>query len=405
MPAQNTPNAFGTVARGFHWLTALLILTAIPLGLIANGIEAGPDSIALKAQLFSLHKTLGIAAFFLGLARILWALTQARPVPLHPNRRWELTLAELVHWLLYLSLVIVPLSGWVHHAAVDGFAPILWPFGQGLPFVPKSQSVADLAGGAHWLFTKLLAASVLLHVAGAIKHHVIDRDATLRRMTRGLIAPDRPEPHRTRLVPLALALTIYAAGGVLALNSASATAPQVAAVAQPAPAASAAEVGAWQVTSGTLGFTVQQMGAAVEGSFGQWQAEIRFDDSVTEGLAGRVEVEVDLTSVTLGSVTDQVKGPEFLDTAAHPKARFIADLIAGPEGLRAEGRLSLRGQDRPVTLPFTLDITDSAGGDRAAMTGTTRLDRRNFGIGAGYGDEETVGFAVQLNVALEARRN
>lgn len=395
MPAQNTPTSFGLVTRSFHWLTALLILTAIPLGLIANGIETSPETIARKAQLFSLHKTLGVAAFLLGLARILWALTQARPVPLHPQRRVELTLAELVHWMLYLSLVMVPLTGWVHHAAVEGFAPILWPFGQGLPFVPKSEALAVLSGGAHWVFTKLLAVSVILHIAGALKHHLIDRDATLPRMAFGTAAPEAPLPHRQRLAPLGLALLLYGAGTALALSMAPQAAPSAAST--PAPALAG---GNWQVETGSLGFTVTQMGAPVSGNFAGWSAEITYDEAVTSGKAGQVVVEIDLASLALGSVSDQAKGPEFLDVAAHPVARFTADLLAGPQGLVAEGKLALHGAEKQIDLPFTLTID----GDRARMTGTARLDRRDFGIGAGYGDEETVGFAVDVAVSLEARR-
>lgn len=397
MPAQNTPTSFGIVSRTFHWLTALLILTAIPLGLIANGIETGPETIARKAQLFSLHKTLGVAAFLLGLARILWALTQARPVPLHPQRRAEMTLAELVHWMLYLSLVMVPLTGWVHHAAVEGFAPILWPFGQGLPFVPKSEPLAALSGGAHWVFTKLLALSVILHIAGALKHHLIDRDATLARMAFGTAAPETPLPHRQRLAPLGLALLLYGAGTGLALSMAPQTAPATAPATTAAPTVAG---GNWQVETGNLGFTVVQMGAPVTGSFASWTADITYDEAVTSGKAGQVVVEIDLASLALGSVSDQAKGPEFLDVAAHPVARFTADLLAGPEGLVAEGKLALHGAEKPVRLPFTLTIE----GDLARMTGTARLDRRDFTIGAGYGDEETVGFAVDVAVSLDATR-
>lgn len=290
MPIRNTQTSFGTVTRSFHWLTALVILTAMPLGLIANDLSSGPESIALKAQLFSLHKTIGVVAFFLGVARILWAFGQTRPVPLNPDRRLETLLAEAVHWLLYLSLVIVPLSGWIHHAAVDGFAPILWPFGQGLPFVPKSETVASLAGMAHWLFTKLLAAAILLHVLGAVKHHLIDRDATLRRMARGVSAPAVAAPHRARLGPLVLALGIYGAGAAVAVTL---TAP-------PTPATSTAlqtqgaNSGNWQVQTGSLGFRVTQMGAPVEGSFAGWTAEITFDDSIIDGPAGSIEVVVDM---------------------------------------------------------------------------------------------------------------
>jgi cytochrome b561/polyisoprenoid-binding protein YceI len=374
----------------------LVILTAMPLGLIANDLSSGPESIALKAQLFSLHKTIGVVAFFLGVARILWAFGQTRPAPLHPERRLETLLAEAVHWLLYLSLVIVPFSGWIHHAAVDGFAPILWPFGQGLPFVPKSETVASLAGMAHWLFTKVLAAAILLHVLGAVKHHLIDRDATLRRMARGVSAPAIAAPHRAQLAPLVLALGIYGAGAAVAVTL---TAP-------PTPATSTAlqtqgaNSGNWQVQTGSLGFRVTQMGAPVEGSFAGWTAEITFDDSIIDGPAGRVEVVVDLTSVSLGSVTEQVKGAEFFDVVTHPTARFTADLIAGPSGPVATGSLQLRGAERPVTLPFTLQIT----GDKAEMTGRLTLDRRDFGIGAGYSDEATVGFAVEIIITLTATR-
>ena len=394
MPAHNTPNSFGLVTRTFHWLTALLILTAIPLGLIANGIAASPETIAQKTQLFSLHKTLGVVAFLLGVARILWALGQSHPAPLHPQRRLELTVAQIVHWMLYLSLVMVPLTGWVHHAALDGFAPILWPFGQNLPFVPKSESLAALAGGAHWVFTKLLVAAVALHIAGAVKHHLIDRDATLARMALGTAAPEKPLPQTKRFAPLVLALGLYGAGTALALSMtpASPTAPT------PAPVVAAG--GNWQVKSGTLEFAVAQMGAPVTGSFSAWTAEITYDAAITSGVAGKVDVQIDLASLGLGSVTDQAKGPEFFDVANHPTAHFTADLVAGAKGLTAEGTLELHGKTVPVALPFALAIT----GDSAQMTGSAKLDRRDFALGAGYADEATVGFAVEITVALEAAR-
>ena len=71
-------------------------------------------------------------------------------------------------------MLAVPLSGWVHHAAVEGFAPILWPFGQNLPFVAKSETVATIATTLHWLFSKLLIASVAL-LAFAMKTEPLSR--------------------------------------------------------------------------------------------------------------------------------------------------------------------------------------------------------------------------------------
>jgi cytochrome b561/polyisoprenoid-binding protein YceI len=394
MSATNTPNSFGSVTRTLHWLTALLILTAIPLGLIANQLPATPDSIVLKTQLFSLHKTTGIAAFLVALARILWALGQTHPAPLHPTRRLEVSLAAAVHWMLYISLLAVPLTGWIHHASVSGFAPILWPLGQDLPFVAKSETTAVIFGTAHWVFTKLLVASILLHIAGALKHHLIDRDATLTRMTHGRPAPFTPQHAPRTRAPLIAAFLIYAAGSGLAYALLPGTAaPVTSTLAQ-------TTTGNWQVTSGTIAFNVAQMGSTVEGHFATWSADIAFNEAATDGKHGQVTVSIDLASLSLGSVTDQAKGAEFFDVAAHPTATFTADLLPSSSGYDAKGTLTLHGKDLPLTLPFTLQINS----DTAIMQGSTQLDRRDFGIGAAYADEATVGFAVTVTANLTATR-
>lgn len=397
MTARNSDQSFGTVTRVFHWLTALLILTAIPLGVIANQLPYdSAEALARKAQLFSLHKTLGVAAFLLGVGRILWALFERHPVPLHPGRKVELTLAGAVHWLLYISLVAVPVSGWVHHAAVTGFAPILWPFGQTLPFVPQSEAVGTAAGAAHWVFTKLLGLAILLHIAGALKHHLVDKDATLLRMLRGVKAPDRPKTVRKGGLPVLVAFVLYAAGaGIAAL-----LVPNGEAVAASAPVAETTAAGNWRVAEGTLGIAVRQMGADVGGSFAGWTADIRFDEVAVDGKHGSVTVTIDTASLTLGSVTKQALEPEFFDVTTHPTAVFAADILPAPSGYVAQGTLTLRGVAQPITLPFTLEIA----GNQAQMAGTVTLDRRDFGMGASYGDESSVGFGVVVSVDLAAER-
>src|SRR5690606_944913 len=143
-----------------------------------------------------------------------WALTETRPAPVHPGRKLETFAAETVHWALYISLVLVPLTGWIHHAAVEGFAPILWPFGQNLPFVPKSETIGHIFGVAHGLFVWVLLASLTLHIAGAVKHVLIDRDVTLARMVKG--TPSMAgEPHKAR-APIVVALLVWMAAGFVA---------------------------------------------------------------------------------------------------------------------------------------------------------------------------------------------
>ncbi|APX11145.1 cytochrome b/b6 domain-containing protein [Tateyamaria omphalii] len=404
MSLSNTTDRYGDLAKTFHWLTALLIITLIPLGIIANNMayeikasSAPADAlIARTAWLFSLHKTLGVAVFFVALARIAWALSQPKPGLLHPDRKVESLAAETVHWLLYGSLVVVPLSGWIHHAAASGFAPIWWPFSQNLPLVPKSEALAGAMAGAHWVLTKVLAAALVLHIAGALKHHIIDKDATLKRMWFGRAdVPVTGHAHRHALpVTAALALWALALSGGAALGV---YAPHSAVV----DAAELEEVQSdWQVQEGTLGITVTQLGSDVVGQFNDWTAAISFDETVENGVAGSVEVTISIGSLTLGSVTDQAMGPDFFHATDFPTATYVADIIPVVDGYEAQGTLTIKGQSVPVTLPFGLSVD----GDTASMAGGLTLDRRDFNIGETMADESSLMFAVAVDVSLTATR-
>lgn len=392
MPLANSADRYGPVARALHWATAALIIATFALGLVADALPlAGEGALERKAAAFSLHKTAGVAALALGLLRILWAVTQPRPVPLHPGRRLETRAAEAVHAGLYVALLAVPLTGWVHHAASEGFAPILWPLGQGLPLVPKSETVAHAAGALHFAFVWLLAAAVALHVAGALKHALIDRDATLARMLRGVAAGAAAGAHSARL-PLAAAVVAFGAAGAGALALSGAERAEPAAAVQ-------AGAGDWRVLEGAVTFDIRQMGATVQGNLPAFAAEIRFDPALRDGPAGDVRVNFDMGRARVGAVSDQAQGPDYFDTASHPEAVFAATIRAEGEAWLAEGTLTLRGVAVPVALPFTLALE----GSRATMQGAVQLDRRAFGMVAG--DEGSLGFFVDVNVALTAERN
>ncbi len=393
MSRTNTQTTYGSVTKVFHWLTALLILTAFPLGILANGAPfATGNEIAQKAWLFSLHKTVGVTIFFTALARILWAISQKKPAGLHSDNKLETFAAEAIHWLLYISMLMVPLSGWLNHAASVGFAPILWPFGQSLPLVPKSEAVSAFFSGGHFVFTKLLLASVALHVAGALKHLVIDRDQTLQRMLPGRtdIAALPPQAHSR--TPLLAAITVYAVAiGIgawigLAKPAETTAAPQLASVTSD-----------WAVSDGTLAISVSQFGNDLTGTFTDWTAAISFDP---ETGTGTVDVTVNIASLTLGSLSSQALGADFFDATAHPTARFTADI--GPMGdtYTATGTLTVKGIKQPATLPFSLEITD----DTAVMSGQLILNRLDFSIGANMPDEASLKFPVAVSIDLTASR-
>lgn len=205
----NTPFSYGLIARSLHWLMALLILSMIPLGKAANLAPFSTDAeFARKFMLFSLHKTFGVAIFGLALIRIGWAVWQPKPVSLHPERRAENLAAAVVHWLLYSALVLVPLTGWIEHAAIPGLAPIWWPFGQSLPFVTASEGMFNAFSALHRAFGKVLILAIALHIAGALKHQFLDKDSTLRRMWSGTAAKTE-SGQSTNLIAFVIAMLIW----------------------------------------------------------------------------------------------------------------------------------------------------------------------------------------------------
>ncbi len=386
---------YGTVTKVFHWLTAFLIITIAPLGAVAYRLPYETnEQLALKAQLFSIHKTLGVIVFAVAVARIFWALSHPKPAALHPERKAETLLAELVHWLLYISLVAVPLTGWIHHAATTGFAPILLPVSQDLPWVAKDEGTAKLFAGLHWVWSKIMMAAILLHIAGALKHQFINKDATLRRIWFGKTSGDATNRHKGNLTAPVAAVTIYAiatgGGAVAGIYASETTASQV----------SLAEVPSeWAVMKGKIALTVTQLGSHVQGAFTDWTSAITFDPKAS-GTQGDVTTTISIGSLQLGSVTGDALGTNFFDAEAFPTALFTAKIVADGAAYLADGTLTIKDITMPLSLPFTLVIED----DTATMAGSIDIDRRDFGIGDNISDESNLGFGVSVDIALTATR-
>lgn len=176
---RNTTEKYGAVAISFHWVIAILVIAMLAVGLIMTEMDPSPQMF----KIYALHKSVGILVLTLAVLRVIWRLSNPHPSSLPTHKAWEKFLAKLVHVLLYAALFIMPLSGWIMSSA-KGFPVNLFGIeGLTLPdLVKPDKDTAELAGEIHEVAAYSLIAAIALHFGGAMKHHVIDRDGTLRRM-------------------------------------------------------------------------------------------------------------------------------------------------------------------------------------------------------------------------------
>lgn len=173
----NAPTTYTHSAIALHWLVALAILCAFPLGVYMHELPLSPN----KLQLYSYHKWLGISALLLVAIRLAWRLGHRPPSLLPGMPRWQEIAAHAIHHSLYLLMLAVPLSGWLMSSAM-GFS-VVWFGVLPLPdLISKDKQLGELLKGVHATLNFTMLALILVHAAAAIKHHLFERDGTLARM-------------------------------------------------------------------------------------------------------------------------------------------------------------------------------------------------------------------------------
>ena len=207
--------SYTRVAIFLHWAIALCILYNLTSGLLGA---------FLPGWFFALHVSSGLTILLLSIVRVIWRLTH-KPPPMLPMAAWERTLAHLVHFLLYAAILIVPFSGWAmisasppigspgavaadaqrgaRAAAAGRPAPgprrpqMFWGIAP-VPLLGPLQEIGRLPEGVaeqrekheqietfHAISAWSLLVLAILHIAGALKHQLVDRVPELARMGVG----------------------------------------------------------------------------------------------------------------------------------------------------------------------------------------------------------------------------
>jgi len=182
-------NRYTSVAVILHWLIAVMIIVMIFAGwrtddmrqaMLAGDTSVDPMTVAM---LFNWHKTTGLIILALSLFRLVWRLTHRQPALPEGMNSFERYAATATHWAFYALVIGMPLGGWV--AASASSFPSFFFNVESLPIpqlIGDDEAVYAVVSQVHsksaWAILVLLG----LHIAAALKHHIIDRDDVLTRM-------------------------------------------------------------------------------------------------------------------------------------------------------------------------------------------------------------------------------
>lgn len=178
MQVRNTKETYGLVAVVLHWVIGLGVIGIAILGLWMTGLDYYSNWYQ-RAPFW--HKSIGITLAALIVLRLFWRLANPKPAPLPHHKRWEINLARVIHGLLYVLLFVIVTSGYLISTA-KGRGVSVFGWFEVPALITGLPSQADRAGFVHYWLGVTLLGLVALHALGALKHHFLDHDSTLRRM-------------------------------------------------------------------------------------------------------------------------------------------------------------------------------------------------------------------------------
>ena len=168
-------------ARVFHWLTAALVLTMLPIGIAMANFDLGP---AVEDALYHLHRSIGALVLVITAARLIYRLGHpAPPLPADIPAMQQLA-ARVTHWMLYALLIVQPIVGWIATSAYRAPVLFFWMF-ELPPIWREDRPFSEAMFTVHRSLGIFIAILICAHIAAALHHHFILKDRVLSRMVGG----------------------------------------------------------------------------------------------------------------------------------------------------------------------------------------------------------------------------
>ena len=169
---------YDNVAITLHWLVALGVFVLVGLGWYMVGIPKGTPG---RAVFYNLHKSIGVTVGMIVLIRVIWRWNHDPPPLPSGTASWVVSAARLNHNLMYALLVLMPIVGFVASNFSKYGVKYFGLFQIG-PFFAENKTLYDLFQGIHHAASEVLVIAVVLHIAAAFKHLLIDKDGVFSRI-------------------------------------------------------------------------------------------------------------------------------------------------------------------------------------------------------------------------------
>lgn len=168
---------YTSFSKAIHWLIALVVIPMV-LGSFYLESIAKPT----RGTAIMLHKSFGLTILALMLIRLIYIHRVGHPSLPSSMPDWEKRLSRVVQYSLYVCLLLMPMCGWIMATAAN-YPPVYFNwFTLPFPFVSPNEALSHWMFQAHHLIAYCIILLLGLHIAGALKHHLIDRDDVLKRM-------------------------------------------------------------------------------------------------------------------------------------------------------------------------------------------------------------------------------
>lgn len=175
---KNTAERFGILTKFLHWSIAILFFVEY---FLVYRREYFPKDSPEKLQYILLHKSFGVLILMLALLFIVWGHVGTRPVYASANKL-EKIIAKSVHSLLYLVMLVQPLTG-ILMGLVGGRDIHFFNIFTISQFAQKNEALGNILYELHVWDSYLIIGLVSLHIFAALYHHFIRKDDILKRMT------------------------------------------------------------------------------------------------------------------------------------------------------------------------------------------------------------------------------